>query len=60
MDTITKTTESTPSTVSPLDPEVADGLGDELLRSAAAANRVAKVSGTSFGSRAWTYQGNVD
>lgn len=53
---------------SPLDPEVADGLGDEMLLSTAAATKTQKVpaagrwTGTnqSAQSRAWTSSGSVD
>lgn len=53
---------------SPLDPEVADGLGDEMLLAAAAGTKTQRVGGTgrssfinrSGESRAWTSAGNVD
>jgi len=53
---------------SPLDPEVADGLGDEMILSAATATKTQRVTGASRSSlanqsgesRAWTRSGYVD
>lgn len=64
----TPTTTEMPVVDSPLDPEVADALGNDLLLGTAADNRVARVAGTgrsawintSGESRAWTSAGNVD
>jgi hypothetical protein len=46
---------------SPLDPEVADGLGDEMLLHAAAETKVQTVRGRFPNeSRAWASSGSVD
>ena len=51
---------------SPLDPEVADHLGDDILLSAAAANKTQRITvrggarGVAMSPRAWTMGGNVD
>lgn len=46
---------------SPLDPEVADGLGDDVLLHAAAETKVQTVKGVFPGeSRAWASSGDVD
>jgi hypothetical protein len=66
---ITSTISATmPVFDSPLDAEVADGLGNDLLLGVAAGAKTQKVSGTtprgianqSGESRAWTSAGNVD
>lgn len=70
MNTITTTTTPVtdqPIIDSPLDAEVADRLGNEMLLGIAAGEKVQRVSGTrassftqSGESRAWTSAGNVD
>lgn len=52
---------------SPLDPEVADRLGDEMLLDAASTAKVQRVAGSGVSlanqsgeSRAWTSSGQVD
>ena len=69
MNTITTTPlTDMPVIDSPLDPDVADGLGDGTLLSATADTKVQKVRRTanrnstpvSGVSRAWTMGGNVD
>lgn len=57
-------TASNPTTTpveSPLDPEVADGLGNDVLLHAAAETKVQTVKGNFPGeSRAWASSGTVD
>lgn len=68
MNTTTTAPVEMPVIDSPLDPEIADGLGDELLLATTAGTKTQSVTGSgrssfinrSGESRAWTSAGNVD
>jgi hypothetical protein len=62
---MTLTLTKTPQVLPELDRPDADQIGDEILLAAAAANKVARVSGGDFrrtetSVRAWSKSGNVD
>ena len=60
MQTHTSTPVEMPVIDSPLDPEIADNLGDDILLSSAAANKVQRVKAPLSGARAWSASGSVD